>query len=330
MVKPIGRMVKQVPFYSGTTILGDGRVIMILDVPSIAAASHVAEQSQSSDEVQGSVAEESQENRMPLVIFRSGSESWQAVPLALVSRLEKIPTASIEYADGRFLVQYRGSILPLVAANPALDLRAGAERPVIVFTDGERNMGLAVEEIHDIVDDRLHVEMESGAPGILGTAVIAGRSTEVLDINAFLRQVDAHWFGARQRAETRKRVLLVDDSPFFLNIVGPALRSSNFEVALANDGQEALNRLEQGESYDVIVSDIDMPRIDGFELARRISSHPRWGRIPLLALTGRETAEDRAHAIEQGFDEFLRKFDREAVLSAIESVTTESAEEALV
>lgn len=327
VVKPIGRMVKQVRYYSGTTILGDGRVIMILDVPSIASASKVAEQAGSADESSQQLATQVEEERMPLVVFRSGPRGVQAVPLALVSRLEKIPAANIEWADGRYLVQYRGSLLQLIPASPEVDVAAIPERPVIVFSDGEKHLGLAVDEIQDIVEDRLRIEVGATAPGTLGTAVIAGRSTEVLDINAFLRSADGDWFGARRRTQGRRRVLLVDDSPFFLNIVGPALQSSNYEVAMASDGQEALSRLEQGESFDVIVSDIDMPRVDGFELARRVAANPIWSRTPLLALTGRESEEDRALALSTGFRDFLRKFDREAVLTAIQSVTAPQVEE---
>ncbi|HET8655395.1 MAG TPA: hybrid sensor histidine kinase/response regulator [Longimicrobiaceae bacterium] len=329
VVKPIGRMVKGIPFYSGTTILGDGRVIMILDVPSIAGASHLIDNVDETEQAADATADHEEEDRMPLVIFRSGGETRQAVPLALVSRLEKIPAEAIEYADGRWLVQYRDSLLPLVPASAAVEMRAPGARPVIVFTDGERHMGLAVEEIHDIVEDQLRLQMESATPGILGTAVIAGRSTEVVDINSFLRGADPDWFGARKRNDVRKRVLLIDDSPFFLNLVGPALRASNYEVVMAADGQEALARLEDGEIFDVIVSDIDMPRIDGFEFARRVSANPVWGRVPLIALTGRNGTEDRSYALELGFDEFLRKFDRDAVLAALESITA-APDEALV
>jgi two-component system chemotaxis sensor kinase CheA len=317
VVKPIGRMVKGIPCYSGTTILGDGRVIMILDVPGIASRTGVTEQSERAPQAaeQAAAAGAGDEERIPLVLFSAGGDTPRAVPLALVSRLERFPTASIEQADGRWLVQYRGALLPIVAAGPAVDVREGVERPVIVFTDGERSMGLAVTEISDIVEDRLRVEMGPSAPGVMGTAVVAGRSTEIVDINHYLREAAGDWFAARDE-EGGRRVLLVDDSPFFLGLVGPALRASGFEVSTAGDGAEALDRLERGERYDVIVSDIDMPRVDGFELARRVSESGAWSHMPVLALTGR-AASDRDHALRAGFREFLHKFDRDAVVAAV-------------
>jgi two-component system, chemotaxis family, sensor kinase CheA len=329
VVKPLGRLVKEVRYYSGTTILGDGRVIMILDVPgvsSITLAGVTAEEAAERSGASGEDEVESVEDLISFVVFSSGTTARQAVPLSLVSRLEKVPSETIELADGRYLVQYRGSLLPLVPASEHVDMRAPGERPVIVFSDGTRSMGLAVEEIHDILDDRLEIQTESVAPGIIGAAVIGGRSTEVIDIQYFLRLADPAWFRFTRASGCRQRVLLVDDSRFFLNVVGPVLRTSCFEVVTTGDGAEALDRLERGEAFDLIITDIDMPQIDGWELSRRLRDHPEWRRIPLLALTGRSIEGDRERARELGFHDFLQKFDRTAVLTAVHAALRDPEE----
>ena len=184
VVKPVGRMVKHLSVYAGTTILGDGRVVMILDVPGIAQTSRVMEQEavDADAEVAASAAEA---GRMALLVFDCGGEVRQAVPLERVSRLEKIPAADIEVADGRWLVQYRGALLPIIPAREGMDPRAVDPRPTIVFSDGTRSLGLAVDEIHDIVEDQLAIEMDAAGEGLLGTAVIGGRSAEVLDLDYF-------------------------------------------------------------------------------------------------------------------------------------------------
>jgi two-component system, chemotaxis family, sensor kinase CheA len=320
VVKPLGRMVKGVRYYSGTTILGDGRVIMILDVPGISALTlGGVSPEEASDQLTVEVQKEEgvEEDTMSVVVFSSGTSTRQAVPLALVSRLEKIPTERIESADGRWMVQYRGSLLPLVPASEHIDMRADGGQPVIVFSDGTRSMGLAVQEITDILDDRLDIQTHSVAPGVIGAAVIAGRSTEIIDIDHYLRLADPAWFRFKGFDDRRQRILLVDDSRFFLNVVAPVLRSSRFEVVTSGDGDEALERLESGERFDLIITDIDMPRVDGWELSERLRAHPAWRDVPLLALTGRGTDGDRERAYHLGFRDFLQKFDRESVLEAV-------------
>ena len=184
VAKPSGRMVKQIHYYSGTSILGDGRVVMILDVPSLATLACSVEGVQAHD---GAGAEaQAEAERVALVVFTAGSETARAVPLSRVSRLEKVPARDFEFADGRWLIQYRGGLLPILPAAPGLELRALDPRPVIVFGDAQRTLGLAVDVIHDIVEQPLVLQRRSLTPGVLGTAVVAGRTTEIVDLEHYL------------------------------------------------------------------------------------------------------------------------------------------------
>lgn len=193
VVKPVGRLIKHLQAYAGCTITGDGRVIMILDTTGIATVAGVAT-NESRDEA-ASAAEAAERARVAaavtdtesILLFDAGYPALQAVPLALVARLEEFPLSVLEELDGQFLVQYRGALMPVVRANPALDMRAKELRPVIVFSDRNRIMGLAVDEIRDIVEDRVVLQRQATRPGILGVCVIAERATEILDTDYFLR-----------------------------------------------------------------------------------------------------------------------------------------------
>ena len=322
VVKPVGRLVKHIPVYAGCTILGDGRVIMILDTTGIANESLAVAHAE-----QGAMAtasESTDDDAMESVLlFDAGGSTVQAVPLSLVARLEEIPADNIEEADGRALVQYRDALLPLLAAHPSMNLRARTPRPVIVFTDNGHSMGLAVDEIRDIVSARLAVEPGAHRPGVLGVCVIAGKATEIIDTNYFLRQAFGDWFApAAQLQREDTSVLLVDDSRFFLNLIAPVLRGAGYKVFTANDGRDALDRLERGDRFDLVVSDIDMPTVDGFAFARAVRANPAWSQLPLVALTGRSTPSDRERARSCGFNDFLVKFDRDAVLSALARYAT--------
>ncbi|MEO7963785.1 MAG: hybrid sensor histidine kinase/response regulator, partial [Gemmatimonadaceae bacterium] len=265
VVKPTGRLIKHLSVYGGCTILGDGRVIMILDTTGIANQALPAQQNEiTAARVEAAVKEEWEGERETVLLFDAGLTALQAVPLSLVARLEEIPMASIEQAGGRHLVQYRSALLPLIAASPNIDLTARDPRPVVVFTDNGRSMGLAVEEIRDIVEERLVLDHGARREGVLGVSVIGGRATEIIDTNHFLRQAFGNWFAPATTATTEApRVLLVDDSTFFLNLVIPVVRAAGYRVATATDGKDALQRLERGERFEIIVSDIDMATVDG-------------------------------------------------------------------
>lgn len=324
VVKPVGRLVKHLPGYAGCTITGDGRVIMILDTVGMAAMSRMAD-TQARDAEQAAqraataaITEHATES---ILLFSSGLAALQAVPLSLVARLEEFTLDQIEEADGRFLVQYRGSLIPLVPVHPGLDVRAKSPRPVIVFSDRDRTMGVAVDEIRDIVETPLKLERPGARPGVLGVSVIADKATEVIDTSHYLQLAFGDWF-ARRTAETEdgKRVLLVDDSRFFLGLLAPVLRSHGYRVVTAMDGEEALARLGRGERYDLVLSDIDMARMDGLTLAAAIRANPTWAHLTLVALTGRGSEEDRVRGLAAGFDHYLTKDDREAVLKTMHRV----------
>jgi len=193
VVKPVGRMIKHLPAYAGCTITGDGRVIMILDPAGIASIAQVASTETRDEAEQAARAAEraraalQTESKESVLLFDAGFPALQAVPLSLVARLEEFPLSVMEEADGHFLVQYRGALMPVVAANASMDLRSVELCPVIVFSDRNRTMGLAVKEIRDIVEDHVQLQRRAARPGVLGVAVIAGRATEVIDTDHFLR-----------------------------------------------------------------------------------------------------------------------------------------------
>lgn len=193
VVKPVGRMIKHLQAYAGCTITGDGRVIMILDPAGIASIAQVAsnetrdEAEQAARDAERALAALQTDTQESVLLFDAGYPALQAVPLSLVARLEEFPLSALEEADGHFLVQYRGALMPVIAANASMDLHSMDPRPVIVFSDRNRTMGLAVNEIRDIVEDHVNLQRRAARPGVLGVAVIAGRATEVIDTDHFLR-----------------------------------------------------------------------------------------------------------------------------------------------
>ena len=182
-------------------------------------------------------------------MFRAGSPEPKAVPLSLVTRLEEIDCQKIELSNGRHLVQYRGQLMPLVRVSDEVSIKREGAQPLLVFSDGGRSMGLVVDEIVDIVEDRLDIEVGSDAPGVLGSAVIKGQATEIIDVGHFLPLAFEDWFRRKEHAASHaatRTLLLVDDSAFFRNMLSPVLKAAGYEVTAVVERARGAGAAQEG------------------------------------------------------------------------------------
>ncbi len=325
VVKPVAPILRHITMFSGNTILGDGSVIMILDpngIASLATAGDTASAAASQSTETAAVRDVHADEKNSMLVFRAGSDDLKAVPLALVARLEEVDLASIEHSHGSPVVQYRGHLMPLVFIDSSYGLKAEGRQPVLVFADRHRTMGLVVDEIVDIVEDRLKVELAVNQPGLIGTAVIAGKATDILDAGYYLSQAYGDWFGSMDEtsfgdAEAQRRVLLVDDSPFFRNLLSPVLAVAGYDVTAVDSADKALALRDAGSRFDLIISDIEMPGLSGFEFAEAVRADTRWQATPLVALSSHATDHDLARGREVGFNDYVAKFDRDALLQTL-------------
>jgi two-component system chemotaxis sensor kinase CheA len=305
--------------FSGNTILGDGSVIMIIDPNGVARAfgSTVTSQMAAGDAEIKHVADE--EQTTSLLVFRAGSSEPKAVPLALITRLEEIDARKIELSNGRHMVQYRGQLMPLVSLSDRVRVKDEGAQPLLVFSDGSRSMALVVDEIVDIVEDRLDIQVTGDNPGVLGSAVVKGQATEIIDVGHFLPLAFEDWFRRKEQTASRRprSVLLIDDSPFFRNMLAPVLQAAGYEVTAAASAQEALALLHEGRAFDVAVTDIEMPEMDGFGFAEAVRGDPRTADLPVIALSSVVSAEAIERGRRVGFYDYVAKFDRQGLIAAL-------------
>ncbi len=329
VVKPMSTRLRRIPMFSGNTILGDGSVIMIIDPNGIAQAIG-AGATQIPEPPADAEPTQSDAKTVSLLVFRAGSAELKAVPLSLVTRLEEVDCRNIELSGGRHLVQYRGQLMPLVRLKDEFRMRTEGTQPLLVFSDRGRSMGLAVDEIVDIVEDRLDIEVPGEAPGSLGCAVIRGQVTEVVDVGYFLPLAFQDWFRRNDAPVSGgpKSLLLVDDSAFFRNMLGPVLEAAGYEVTAAGGAEEALAILKSGRQYDVVVSDIEMPGMSGYELAQAVRSEPRGANVTLIALSALASEAMVERGRRAGFDDFVAKFDRQGLIAALKQASLQWVEAA--
>jgi two-component system, chemotaxis family, sensor kinase CheA len=194
-----------------------------------------------------------------------------------------------------------------------------------VFSDDERSMGLVVDEIVDIVDDRLDIELATERPGLIGSAVIKGQATEIIDISHYLPLAFEDWSSWKERGPGRstRSVLLVDDAPFFRNMLAPVLKAAGYAVTTAASAHDALALLEAGRRFDVVVTDLEMPGTDGFELAATLRKNPRTADVPVIGLSSLVSTEAIERGKLVGLHDYVGKFDRPSLIAALKEQTAD-------
>ncbi len=197
VVKPLDKTLKELDVYAGATIMGDGRIALILDVLGISQRSGVLKRGQTD----GVSIHEDEEVRVgsgattqTLLLFTCGQDRRMAIPLSAVARLEEIKSEGIEKAGGKEVTQYRGEIMPLVRLSSFFcsgeaDDEGKQVMEVVVYQHEGRSVGLIVGAIVDIVEAELSVRSNSTSSGLLGAAVIDGRVTDLLDAPGVIASV---------------------------------------------------------------------------------------------------------------------------------------------
>ena len=307
VVKPVGLLLKDIAIYQGTTILGDGRVIMILDVTGIASDFGTLITSSGSRETHAEEDRAEALDLTSLLVFDAGQNTKMAVPLALVSRLEEFPRERIEDSSNGPIIQYRGRLLQLQSINGDFHSSQIDPQPVIVFTDGDQSMGLLVDGIQDVVDEFLSIEVQSQKQGILGTAVINGKATEVIDTQYYVEQSDPNWF--RKSTVSHLSLLIVNSSPFFRQMLTASMRAEQYQTLAVESAKQALKTLESDSYFDAIIVDFDSGQDDTGDLIEWIHSRHQTSKTPVVGLCSNITPPVQQSADDSGCDSLLEKLD---------------------
>jgi len=191
VVKPLGKQLKAISCFAGATIMGDGRVALILDVMGIAQiASVITEIHEGSAIEAASRQDDTVVGRDAWLVFTVAGSRRMAIPLSMVSRLEEFPVTSLEHSGNELVVQYRGMIMPLIdiarRMNHQLDKQTETLQ-VIVYSDAGRSVGLIVDQIVDIVDQAVKIEQQESASELAGSAVIQDKVTDLLNLAVLVK-----------------------------------------------------------------------------------------------------------------------------------------------
>jgi two-component system chemotaxis sensor kinase CheA len=197
VVKPLRKQLKNVKTFAGASIMGDGRVALILDVPGLAQRANLGARTEEMAEQVTKSVEAAGDTRQTLLLFEGKGQSRMAIALSSVARLEEFAQERVEQFDGQEVVQYRGQILPLIRVGEIVrgsarfdqDAEGAKQTPleVVVYTEQGRSVGLVVDHILDIVEENVALEHRGESGGVLGAAVVQQKVTELLDVAGVVR-----------------------------------------------------------------------------------------------------------------------------------------------
>lgn len=348
VVKPIGNHLGQCGYLEGVAVLGDGNVAFILGMQGIAEQAKLGLKVEPVPDESVKIDVKRNESQAAVIVRRRNG-NLAAIPRMVLQRIERIDPTLIQKSTDKLIMPYRGEQLQVLELDPGLLQRVRNRRLnhcyVAVFTIREVEFGLLVSEIIDIRDISTAVSMnESVRRAVCGTVLVDDVLVELLDVYAFAdeklnrpiaiqeqKEIPSISSGSfpkeSQSVEVGKgnvdwsqfTVLLAEDTPFFRNQVRRFLEQSGFNVRISDDGQQAWRFLcDESNKIDLLLTDIEMPMMDGFELALKVRSSPRLQDMPIVAITSLHTEAAQRRGKDVGIDEWQIKLDRDKLTTAIQ------------
>lgn len=332
VVKPVSPVLQHIHLYSGSTILGDGSVIMILDPNGLARTTGELPVRAALGDNAKSLHDLEDEQRTRFIIFKTEKDDGapKVVPLELVTRLEELDASNIEYSSDGPVIQYRDGLMFLMQLDADNPIPEEGILQIIVFVDRNKTMGLIVSEIIDIVEHHVKATAESSCDGFLGNIVIEGRTCGLIDVGYYFKRIfpSLHVHSEKViEAIGLPHLLFVDDSPFFRKFIPPALISAGYRVTTVEDSKQALEVLQKnGKRFSAIITDMNMPGMNGAEFAKICKNDNELAHIPVVALTSQSSEQMAAYIDDEALNGYVSKTNHTELLSTISKLLAERME----
>ncbi len=323
LVKPLPRHLGNCIFYSGVTIMGDGKTSMILDPAGILSYSlhnHIDDEEVEEEEVDDKGFSAEMQN---LIMFKCSGEETFAIDMNMVSRVQEIKRSSIERIGDKEFIKLNGSALRIIRPEDYLPVTKASytkEKLYVLIPKLVRHpIGVLIDKILDNLNTKLKLNSEDiRTEGVVGTIVHNDRILTIVNLYEVFEKADPSHFTKRlKHIGIGRSILLAEDTPFFQKVIARYLESVGYNVTVVPDGARALEELAEHE-FDALVSDIQMPHIDGLELVRRVRSDPKLANLPAIAVTSMSNKASVESGYESGFDFYELKLDREKLAVTIE------------
>ncbi len=352
VVKPLGRHLKSCNCFAGATILGNGTIALILDIGGIALKSNLNNTTTEQIEKEAAAVDQAGDCKLTVLLFTNAPHEQFAIPMNLISRIEKIKREQIDSVGGKPVLQYRGQSLPLIKLEDcitAAPMEQTEELFVLVFESYGKELGLIIPRLIDIRNVQVNFDDDTFLePGVIGATIINNKTTRMIDIYSLgsgavntgehpvslimpeneldnIKDVSGASDSTEDtpvviKEEKQPTILVAEDSGFFRKQMIGLLESQGYKVVGCEDGQIAWNTLKHSpDKFDLVVTDIEMPNMNGYDLAECIKKDPKTQSIPIIAVTSLAGEEEVARGKKAGIDDYQIKLDKDTLLESIKN-----------
>lgn len=337
VVKPLEKYLAGITHFAGATIMGNGDVALIIDALGFYNSVKGNQEEHLRVEVEDELNNKGEYRDIhENLLFKLSDERVYSAPLSLISRLEEVKKRDIERVGDSLVVRYNQKPMILIELSKRLKLSEKIcslkndlldSIKILVVHNNESYYGLIVEDILDISITEAVVDSDViDRPGFLGTLYLDGQIVTLINIHQIIE--DMH-LGEKNLPEDErvhhikkiknKTLLVVEDSPVYRKMEVDTFKSLGFKVLSAVNGQEGLEKLMENKEIDIVVTDIEMPIMNGFEFCRKLRTMDEFKSLPVIAISTKVTQKDKATGEEVGFTQHLEKFKREEVIDVITS-----------
>ncbi len=326
VVKPLHQAIKSLGIYSGATIMGNGKTALILDVGGISRHAGITLAERIMDERE---KEFSSDEMQSVLLFKSGLKEQLALSLSLIKRIEPFLMKDIEVIGDKEYLTVDGVSTQIIRLDNILNISPVAEQKkmyLILPRHLKRPIGILMSSFIDVIDTNVHLDTTSyQAEGLLGTAIINDVMTLFTDIYRIVEKIDPDSPPVHKQTmldqedgvnDGIKRILLLEDISFFRQLIKGYLEEQGYAVTAVKNGQLGLDKMDE-MSFDLIISDIEMPVMDGWDFLKNVRKTLKMADIPAIALTSLDSEEAKTKAMEKGFNYYEVKLDRESFLNTV-------------
>ena len=332
MLKPLSKAIGNCGLYSGMTVLGDGKIAMIIDTEGLRNQANISFKEVAVKKIAELVEETANTEERMLLLFKASGNEILGVDMSLISRVQKIHIDSLIKVGSKYYFKYNSENIRVIRPEHYIPISNNKNKAknayVIIPKDLSYRTAIIVEEILDTVCTDISIQPNCGKGiAICGSQFIKDKLITLIDFTELLQLVTPKYnklcskevLIMKDNNKDKIKILVVEDTQVFAKTLKNILEKEGYQVILAKNGIEGINLLKNN-LFNLIISDIEMPEMDGLTFIKNVRNIDEAKNIPAIALTSLNDEQDRQRGFEAGFDYYEIKLNEKELIDIVNAI----------